>query len=59
MSEDEKAGIKRVCREIADNMERDASDCDGKPFDPAVVAEYLGKHGAAIAALAKMIGMLV
>lgn len=44
-----------VCREIAADMENDATAFDGKPFNGRTVAEYFGNHGAAIAALAKIV----
>ena len=37
---------------IAEDMEKDAANFDGRPFDGKTVAEYFGNHGAAIAALA-------
>lgn len=48
-----------VCREIAIDMQEDATRFDGQPFTGKTMAEYMGNHGAAIAALAKIIeGML-
>ncbi len=40
---------------IAEDVENDASDFDGKPFNGRTVAEYFGNHGAAIAALAEIV----
>ncbi len=37
------------------DMENDTKEFDGKPFTGKVVAEYFGKQGAAIAALAMLI----
>lgn len=39
---------------IATDMENDAKNFDGKPFTGKTVAQYFGKHGAAIAALANI-----
>ena len=50
---------REVCREIAADMERDASEFDGKPFNGRTVAEYLGNQGAAIAALALIVDGLL
>lgn len=46
--------IRQVCEEIAADMEIDAREFDGKPFNGRTVAEYFGNQGAAIAALAKI-----
>ena len=50
---------KDVCREIASDMEADATNFDGKPFNGRTVAEYFGNQGAAIAALAGIISTLI
>lgn len=47
--------VQQVCREIAADMKSDAQWFDGKPFNGRTVAEYFGNHGAAIAALGKMV----
>lgn len=47
--------ISQVCEEIAADMEIDAREFDGKPFNGRTVAEYFGNQGAAIAALAKIV----
>lgn len=44
-----------VCNEIAEDMARDASAFDGKPFNGRTMAEYNGNQGAAIAALARIV----
>ena len=44
-----------VLGQIAQDMKNDAKNFDGQPFTGRVVAEYLGNHGAAIAALANII----
>lgn len=49
-----KAQIK-VLGMIAEDMENDAEYFDGQPFTGKTVAEYNGKQGAAIAALATVI----
>ena len=51
--------IKGVLREVAKDMENDAREFDGKPFNGRTVAEYFGNQGAAIAALAKIIVKLL
>lgn len=51
--------IRRVLKDIAKDMENDASDFDGKPFNGRTVAEYFGNHGAAIAALAHIVDDIV
>ena len=43
-----------VLQMIANDMERDAKEFDGKPFNGKTVATYFGNHGAAIAALANI-----
>jgi len=44
---------------IAEDMKNDAASFDGKPFNGKTVAEYFGNHGAAIAALAKIVKSIV
>ena len=44
---------------IAKDMEHDAKEFDGKPFDGETVAKYFGYQGAAIVALANIIKMLL
>jgi len=39
---------------IAQDMENDARELDGKPFDGKTVATYFGYQGAAISTLAKI-----
>ncbi|RLD76702.1 MAG: hypothetical protein DRJ07_15875 [Bacteroidetes bacterium] len=43
-----------ILTHIAKDMEQDAQNFDGKPFDGKTVAEYFGNQGAAIAALANI-----
>lgn len=45
----------KILETIAADMEQDAKDFDGKPFNGKTVAEYFGNQGAAIAALANII----
>jgi len=51
--------IRRVLKEIAEDMEHDASAFDGKPFNGRTVAEYFGNQGAAIAALAHIVDDII
>lgn len=44
---------------IADDMKNDAMTFDGRPFDGRTVAEYFGNQGAAIAALANILRLLL
>ena len=48
-----------VCQAIATDMESDARNFDGKPFNGRTVAEYFGNQGAAIAALAEIVESLL
>jgi hypothetical protein len=45
----------KVLEMIAADMENDAKNFDGKPFNGRTVAEYFGNQGAAIAALADIL----
>lgn len=53
------AEMQRVCKDIAADMAADATAFDGKPFDGRTVAEYFGNQGAAIAALANMLSVVL
>ena len=44
---------------IAEDMKRDAKEFDGKPFNGKTVAAYFGYQGAAIAALAKTLKLVI
>ncbi len=44
---------------IAADMKNDTKEFDGKPFDGETVAEYFGNQGAAIAALANIIKLIL
>jgi hypothetical protein len=45
----------KICEQVALDVERDAREFDGKPFDGKTVAAYFGYHGAAIKALADVL----
>ncbi len=45
---------RRVLKMIEKDMENDAKNFDGRPFNGKTVAEYFGNQGAAIAALARI-----
>lgn len=47
-----------VVKQIAEDMKADAIAFEGRPFDGRTVAEYFGNQGAAIAALARIVGEL-
>ena len=47
--------VVEILEMIERDMENDAKEFDGKPFNGRTVAEYFGKHGAAIAALARIV----
>lgn len=55
----ERDRVVKVLEMIAQDMEDDANNFDGKPFNGRTVAEYFGNQGAAIAALAKIIKSLI
>ena len=48
-----------VLEMIITDMKKDAEKFDGQPFTGRTVAEYNGNLGAAIAALAKIIGSIL
>jgi hypothetical protein len=50
--------VERVLDMIEKDMEKDAKDFDGKPFNGRTVAAYFGYQGAAISALARVIRTL-
>lgn len=54
-----KAKLIKICEQVATDMENDAKEFDGKPFEGKTVATYLGYQGAAIAALSNVIKQLV
>ncbi len=51
----DKEKLIELCDKVAKDVEQDAKDFDGKPFDGKTVATYFGYHGAAINALANII----
>lgn len=55
----DKSKIKDVLETIANDMAEDAKKFDGKPFTGKTVAEYLAYQGAAIAALAKIMKIMI
>ena len=48
-----------VLEMIEHDMEEDARNFDGQPFNGKTVATYFGYHGAAIATLAGILKMLM
>ena len=48
-----------ILKMIASDMEKDAKDFDGKPFNGKTVAVYFGYQGAAIAGLAKIMQQIL
>ena len=40
---------------VVEDVKNDAHDFDGKPFTGKTMAEYMGNHGAAIAAVANAV----
>lgn len=44
-----------ICESIMKDTKDDATNFDGKPFTGKTVGEYMGYHGAAIAALADLV----
>lgn len=49
----------KILEMISKDMENDAKDFDGKPFDGKTVAKYFANQGAAIAALANIMKSIV
>ena len=54
-----KERVLEVLDMIRKDAERDASQFDGKPFCGKTCGEYMGNHGAAIAALADIVKSIV
>lgn len=52
MNIEKKEKLILLMKMIAEDIEKDAADFDGKPFTGKTMGEYMGNHGAAIAALA-------
>jgi len=59
MTKDKIERANKVLSMIAEDMERDAKEFDGKPFTGKTMAEYNGHQGAAIAALAEIVKLLL
>ena len=55
----DKGRLLKICEEVAADIERDAKEFDGKPFDGKTVATYFGYQGAAIQTLANVIKELL
>jgi hypothetical protein len=55
----DKERIIEVLSMIAKDMKSDAKDFDGKPFNGKTVATYFGNQGAAIAALADIVKLII
>ena len=49
----------KVLEMIVTDMKNDAEKFDGRPFNGKTVAAYFGNQGAAIAALAKIIKLIL
>ena len=49
----------KILEMVEADMKTDAKDFDGQPFNGHTVATYFGVHGAAIAALAKIMQSIV
>lgn len=47
--------IIKVMNMVAEDVEHDAADFDGKPFDGKTIGTYMGNHGAAIKAVVEAI----
>lgn len=54
-----KEALLKVVKQVAQDVENDAKEFDGKPFDGKTVAEYFGNHGAAINALANVLKQII
>lgn len=55
----DKEKLIELCDKVAKDVEQDAKDFDGKPFDGKTVATYFGYHGAAIHALVTIVKELI
>lgn len=55
----EEGKLIKICGQVAEDVQRDAKEFDGKPFDGKTVATYFGYHGAAIKALADVLKKLI
>lgn len=59
MNKERVSKLTGVLSMIAVDMENDAREFDGKPFDGKTVGEYFGYQGAAIASLADILHEVV
>ena len=48
-----------ILEEVAKDMKKDAKNFDGQPFTGKTVAVYFGNQGAAIAALADIVRLML
>lgn len=55
----DKERLLNVLSMIAQDMIDDATKYEGKPFNGAIVGEYFGNLGAAIAALADIVAIML
>jgi len=59
MKKEQRKKIIGVMKMVAEDVKNDATDFDGKPFTGKTMAEYMGNHGAAIAAIAKAVMVIL
>lgn len=59
MKEELKKNIIEGLKKISEDMEYDAKHFDGEPFNGKTVAQYLGFQGAAIAAMADILSLIL
>ena len=59
INKDKKKKLINRLEMISDDAEKDAKHYEGQEFNGRNVAEYFGKHGASIAALANTIKELI
>ena len=55
MNKTKREKIINVIKMVAEDVERDAAEFDGKPFNGKTMATYMGNHGAAIKAVANAV----
>lgn len=59
MNIEQKGKLIKICNQVSEDVERDARDFDGKPFDGKTVASYFGYQGAAINALSNVLNEIL
>lgn len=59
MKTQHKERLLEICDQVSQDVENDAREFDGKPFDGKTVATYFGNHGAAINALSNIVKELL